>query len=81
MFYKLSGTYVGDTYVRCKVELIEKNQFFTEVLRTLTLNIPIEEGRTVFTDEVNSLVEQALKDAGIVVEGPEFPEPSRINPV
>lgn len=69
MFYKLSGTYVRDTSVFCNVELIEKNDFFTEVVRKLTFNIPISQGRIVYHDEVNLMVEQALKEANIVVEG------------
>ena len=69
MFYRVQSVFVGETSVRACVELVEKNDLFTEVVRTLTFNIPISEGRTVFNDEVSPMVEQVLKDAGIEVEG------------
>lgn len=72
MFYRVKSVFVAETSVQACVELIEKNKLFSEVVRTLTFNIPISEGRTVFNDEVNPMVEQALKDAGIEVEGHEF---------
>ena len=72
MFYNVKALMIGDKSIRADVELIEKNSLYTEVVRLLTFNIPISEGRTIFKDEVNPMVEQALRDAGITVEGHEF---------
>lgn len=72
MFYRVESVLCADTELRARVVLTEKNKLFTEVVRTLDFTIPIEKGRTIFKDEVNPMVEKALKDAGITVEGHEF---------
>ena len=69
MFYKITNVLIAKTFMKVQVELIEKTKFFTEVVRSLSFDIPIEDGRTVFKDEVNPMVEAALKESGIAVEG------------
>lgn len=72
MFYRVDSIICAGTEVQVKVVLIEKGVGYSEVVRTIHFTIAIEDGRRVYGDEVNGLVEKALGDARIDFEGPEF---------
>lgn len=80
MFYRVESTICTDRELLAKVVLSEKGVGYTEIVKTIQFTIPIEKDKRVFADEVNALVELALKNAGFSVTGHEYAEPSPQQP-